>query len=285
MSSLQVPLPRALSWLSVGGLALVSSGMVVHLTGADAAWLLQLHARVPGPIEALAWSCLTVLGLGWCALIFVLAADRGDGWLGALLLPTFVVGALSTHAVKWLLAVPRPAGTALLPQLHVIGAAFRAPVSMPSGHALTAAATAALLCLVVPGSRAALRWLLAGAAVAISVSRVVVGAHWPSDILVGAGMGLLAVGLCLAACEGGIGRGLHERLARSIATPTGQRWVALAEVAAAVGLLEERTGYPAARPVVLAMALFACTSAGWRWRAAREVQPPARLADAPVERT
>ncbi|MEJ8837364.1 phosphatase PAP2 family protein [Ramlibacter sp. AN1133] len=285
MSTMPVSSRRALAWLLGGAALLVLAGIVVHLTGTDAAWLLRVHAAAPSWIETLLWSSLTVLGLGWCALILVLAADRGPGWLAALLVPAFVVGGLLTHVTKWLLAVPRPAGTGLAPHMHVIGDAFRGSVSMPSGHSVTAAAMAALLCLAIPRRRLAWRVLLLAAAAAIAVSRVVVGAHWPSDVLVGFGLGLLAVALCLAAVEGGVGQRLHAALTRRIATRAGQRWVALVEVLGAVGLLKERTGYPAGQPVVIAIAVVACASAVWRWRATRESRALPSLPDTPAERT
>jgi len=285
MNAPQVSPRRALACLAGGALVFVLAGIVVHFAGGDPALLLRVHAEAPSWFGTLLWSCITVLGLGWCALILVLAADRGAGWLAALLVPVFVVGGLLTHVTKWLLAVPRPAGTGLLPQMHVIGAAFRGSVSMPSGHSVTAAAMAALLCLAVPGRRPAWRVLLIAGAAVIAASRVVVGAHWPSDALVGFGLGLLSVALCLAAIQGGIGQRLHESVARRIRTRAGQRWVALVEVLGAVGLLAERTGYPAARPMVIAIAVLACASAAWRWRATRDARAFSALPEAPAERT
>ena len=285
MSGMQVSPRRALAWLGAGALVLLLAGLAVHVTGANAALLLLAHAEAPSWFSTLAWSSITVLGLGWCALILVLAADRGAGWLAALLLPSFLIGGLLTHAPKRLLAMPRPASTELASQMHVIGETFRGPVSMPSGHSVTAMAMVALLCLAVPPGRPAWRVLLLVAGALMAASRVVVGAHWPADVLVGSGLGLLSVALCLAAIQGGLGQRLHASLARRIRSRNGQRCVALAEVLGAAGLLAERHGYPAAQPMVIAIAVLACISAIWRWRAAREAgaQPP--LPDVPAERT
>ena len=277
--------PRVLPWLCAGGLLLVLAGLLVHLSGADPAWMLRVHASAPSALSSMFWSVTTVMGLGSCAVICVLAVDRGSGRVAALLPAVFLLGGVLTHAVKWLLAVPRPAGTALAPQLHVIGSAFRGAVSMPSGHALTAAATAALVCLALPARRPLAVLLIGAAAGCIAWSRVVVGAHWPSDVLVGAGLGLLAVAACLAGWERGPGRRLHAALARRIAAPTGQRWVAVVELATAAVLLEERTGYPAGLPTVVALAILACASAAWRWRVARDPRGLRTLRDAPVERS
>ncbi len=58
--------------------------------------------------------------------------------------------------------------------------------SFPSGHATTAFALAAVLALLMPRARTG---FLAFAA-ALSISRVVVGAHYPSDVLAGGLLGL-----------------------------------------------------------------------------------------------
>jgi undecaprenyl-diphosphatase len=273
--------------LAILGLVLAAFGLVLRASGLDPAWILWVHAQPPSAVGVVAWSCLTVLGLGWSAMIVILALDRGRGRLAALLVPTFVIGGLLTRVPKTLIPSPRPAGTDLASHLHVIGHAFTGKVSMPSGHALTAAATLALLFAVIPRAR----WLVAGVPVAvvclaIGVSRVVVGAHWPSDVCVGFGLGLISVGLALGLTAWPRTRAAYARLESSIGTRRGQFFVGVAEIGMAAGLLHEHTGYPAAGFLVYALAIFALLSALWRWygllRASRQ-QVAAPGPQAPAE--
>jgi hypothetical protein len=71
----------------------------------------------------------------------------------------------------------------------VIGTPLLNHASMPSGHALTAGAVATVLAaaLGLRGWRVLLPFVLA---VAVALSRIAVGAHWPADVLAGAGLGL-----------------------------------------------------------------------------------------------
>jgi undecaprenyl-diphosphatase len=62
--------------------------------------------------------------------------------------------------------------------------------SMPSGHAWIACAAATVLWVVIPARRA---WIV-GLAALIALSRVYLGVHYPSDVLVGAAGGV-ATGL------------------------------------------------------------------------------------------
>jgi undecaprenyl-diphosphatase len=70
-----------------------------------------------------------------------------------------------------------------------------ASASMPSGHALTAFAAAGVVAALHPRLRVA---ALAAASL-VALSRVYLGVHFPSDVVVGAAAGLLLAALALAA--------------------------------------------------------------------------------------
>jgi undecaprenyl-diphosphatase len=70
-----------------------------------------------------------------------------------------------------------------------------ASASMPSGHALTAFAAAGVVAALHPRLRVA---ALAAAAL-VALSRVYLGVHFPSDVVVGAVAGLVLAALVLAA--------------------------------------------------------------------------------------
>ncbi|MGH7242590.1 MAG: phosphatase PAP2 family protein [Phycisphaerales bacterium] len=57
--------------------------------------------------------------------------------------------------------------------------------SMPSSHALAAASLAVSLTILYPK----LRWLCVGLVLVVCLARVVLGAHYPSDVMVGMGLG------------------------------------------------------------------------------------------------
>ncbi len=61
--------------------------------------------------------------------------------------------------------------------------------SMPSGHATTAFALAAILCIQLPRWR--FLWLALG--LVLAISRIVVDAHYISDVVAGAAVGILSV--------------------------------------------------------------------------------------------
>jgi len=159
----------------------------------DTLLLELLNQRVAHPLLDSLALLLTTVGLAalpalavpwWRSrrpLALALVLSQGAGLAAALLLQRLV-------------ARPRPEGVrVLLGQPDCF--------SFPSGHAvLTFAAAGALLLAPLPRR---LRWSALLLAALVAASRVVVGHHWPSDVLAGAVLGV-AIGL---AAHGLVARG------------------------------------------------------------------------------
>lgn len=94
--------------------------------------------------------------------------------------------------------------------------------SFPSGHTITAFAGAAALGFFIPRWRPALY----GAAAMIAISRVALGAHYPSDVVGGAVIGWLSAHLARRAFAA---RGIVFRVTREgiVARDAGRLWPAL----------------------------------------------------------
>ena len=247
-------LPQAMPrmWVVVA-LALMVLGWTVQQTPLNQAWMLAINGA--GWLPDTFWAGATLLAFGWAALILVSAADRGvEG--GRAVLLAFVVGGLLSQAVKAYLAYPRPG--LVLPEgmLHFIGNPVLRSGSMPSGHALAAFTIGSLwVCLARQrGYRPWFEALLWAAAVLMALSRIAVGAHWPSDVLVGSGLGLLV---------GWLSWQLQIRFWRG-AVAMSPLWVAAVEVFAAWVAFSVDEGYPQVLWLQWLLGIVALGSAGWR---------------------
>ena len=76
--------------------------------------------------------------------------------------------------------------------------------SFPSGHTMNAVNFAVLFCVFAP----ALFWLVVPFAILVALSRVILGMHYPTDVLVGAALGLLISQLSLVIWPIGMFSGL-----------------------------------------------------------------------------
>ena len=129
-------------------------------------------------------------GLVWLAVGLALALlRRRPAIFLATALATLGADALAT-ALKYAIGRDRPYVDRPLPEPLLTA---QLDLALPSGHAATSFAGATVLTLLVPRLGPALYAL----AVAISLSRVYVGVHFPLDVVAGAVLGV-AVGWAVA---------------------------------------------------------------------------------------
>ncbi len=163
--------------------AILGSIHSVQQSGAD--WVL-------GPLARL----LAVLGAGGIALVLfglLLLASPKARRLGAGVLIALALGALVTNVLlKPLVLRPRPYAdeTRILYRWWLeAGAAVESDASFPSGH--TTAMTAAMSVLFLLERRAR-RWICLFPLVLMPLSRLYLVVHYPTDVLAGLLIGVLA---------------------------------------------------------------------------------------------
>ena len=162
----------------------VTLAVAVVLTGAhpaDAAARDGLLALASTPVLAV-MRVITLMGRAWFLVpatlvmlaVFPEARARWWVWLALMLLAP-----VAESSLKALIGRPRP---------------FDPSFGFPSGHATAAAAFFGALIYLAgglpPPARAVIRVLAALAIVLVGLSRVMLRAHWPSDVIGGIALGL-----------------------------------------------------------------------------------------------
>ncbi len=128
------------------------------------------------------WIGLTTLGDGLVVCVLLLPFVRRKPELVWSMVLSLLLVALYVKGIKNLINVPRPLSVLSAADFHVIGAPYRFN-SFPSGHAAVATALAATFCLFY--KQKWLRALLVVVALLIGLSRIAMGLHWVTDVLVG----------------------------------------------------------------------------------------------------
>jgi membrane-associated phospholipid phosphatase len=117
----------------------------------------------------------------------VVAGYRVIAERAAYVFATIIVAGLAVQVVKHVIGRARPRYLDTLGPYHFDAFSLKASfASFPSGHATTAFAVAGAIGLIWPKARP---WLL-GLALLIGLSRILLGAHYPSDVVAGAALGL-----------------------------------------------------------------------------------------------
>lgn len=140
------------------------------------------------------WSNLTLMAdtLWATAVLLAVAAYHPRLLTQSLLL--LIIGGIVVHVFKQSLNLPRPPAVLEAGSFNLIGPNLRGE-SFPSGHAFTALSCATLIALNTLRPALILLVMILGALAALS--RVMVGAHWPVDILTGGGAGMMIAIFCV----------------------------------------------------------------------------------------
>ena len=158
-------------------------------------WMLSIHLDPILPIWF--WSLINIFGDAWVVLLILLVSERRPGEMTSWILKTWLVGAALVQFIKFIFPMPRPANILGKEMLTLIDHPPLFSGSMPSGHAFAAISCALILFTVLRqrGVSRSYLWMIAAFAGLVAWARVAVGAHWPSDVIVGAGLAFFVVAL------------------------------------------------------------------------------------------
>lgn len=244
----QTDIPLSAWWVPLTGILVL---VVLVATGSNVAAFQYLNrwSQITGPTP---WPYITILGDTAVAIaLFLPLAMRRSEVLWALAISA-ILGTLFVHGLKPVLSLPRPPAVLAADAITVIGPAYRGN-SFPSGHTTTIFLAAGLVWLHVRSIP--LRTAAVVVALAVGLSRAVVGVHWPMDIAAGAAGGWTSAIL---------GTALADRWAA-----TGRRGITqavLQALGATCGLLllvGAGTGYPQAVALQYAAGIVGLAVPAW----------------------
>jgi membrane-associated phospholipid phosphatase len=165
--------------------------ITVRPTGADIAISRVVVRHTEPAPEAVArfltWGADEKVLLVLAAAVWLLSRGRGEALrrAGNHALLVTVAASLLPHGLKALFDQTRPDRRTVLGHVHGIPFSGKREDAFPSGHALHMGALASAARTLPVKSR----WVLRTLAVGISLTRVVVLAHWASDVVAGFALG------------------------------------------------------------------------------------------------
>jgi len=141
------------------------------------------------------WALLTIFSDGLVSFVILLPWIRKRPQIIWAVLLATILSTLFSQVLKRMVNAARPPQVLSPEAFHLIGPDW-GQYSFPSGHASMIFILAGAFSLIT--KKVWLRCVLIFGASLIALSRVVVGVHWPLDVLAGAAIGWIAVWLSLS---------------------------------------------------------------------------------------
>jgi membrane-associated phospholipid phosphatase len=167
--------------------------ITVNPTKADVAIARTIARRTePAPEEvagALTWGADEKVLLVLAIAGFIVTRGKPERWRrsGNHVLLVTVAATLMPHTMKSLFDQTRPDRKTVLGHVHGVSFSGKREDAFPSGHALHMGALASAAGALPPGPRRVIR----GLAIGLSLTRILVLAHWASDVVAGFALGAL----------------------------------------------------------------------------------------------
>lgn len=159
----------------------------VLLTGTDRSLFICINS-LSKYTGTFIWSNLTFLGDALPAVVVMLLLIRKKPeavWSGIV---ATIIATLFVHVLKSYFSLSRPPAIIDKDIINIIGPAISSH-SFPSGHTVTVFTLAGIVIFYFRSQL--LRFFIVFLTMLVGVSRIVVGVHWPSDVLAGAVIGIL----------------------------------------------------------------------------------------------
>jgi undecaprenyl-diphosphatase len=139
--------------------------------------------------ELLTWGAdeHILLGAAACFWLWTRSQSLSTRRAGDHVLATTVASSVLPHLLKSMVSQKRPDRLVILGHLHGVPISGRADDAFPSGHAVHMGAMASAATVLPTRSRNTV-WSIA---IALSVTRIVMLAHWASDVVIGFATGVL----------------------------------------------------------------------------------------------
>lgn len=164
----------------------VANDWLLRIGEAETRFCLRANRACDHPLVLRPFAFVSRIGDGWCWLVLALALPLAVPERGlvvtAQMLVVSALGLVTYRSLKERLARRRPCE--LNPRIRA-GTRPLDRFSFPSGHTLHAVSFSIVILASIPG----LAWLLVPLTLLIAASRVVLGLHYPSDVLAGALIG------------------------------------------------------------------------------------------------